>query len=260
MHSPLFRWRNHAVAKRLLWVAAALSLVGLEQPAWATAQSVDGELARTAEHGDARAQYRLGMMNLSGEIPASNSANAARWFRLAAEQGLPEAQRILGNLYAEGIGVSQNDSETIKWYRLAADQGDAVSQYYLAHIYVYSSANRNLTESVKWYQMAAAQGYIRAQLELAHMYKYGIGVPRDLVKSYIWNSAAASRLEYLQASSAGTDRLTFREYGLAYRGPSPVPHAGELLEDAASSLTPEQLATGKAAAERCQQSNYRDCG
>ena len=107
--------------------------------------------------------------------------------------------------------------------------------------------------------MAAAQRYIRAQLELAHMYRYGIGLERDLIKSYVWSAAAASRLKYLQASSGGTDRLTFREYGLAYRGPSPVPRAGELLEDAAGSLTAKHLAVGKAAAVRCQQSDNRDC-
>lgn len=218
------------------------------------------ELIQAAELGDAHAQYKVGMMSLIGELPASTSADAVRWFRRAADQGLPEAERIIGNLYAEGIGVPQNDAATIKWYRLAAEQGDAVAQFYLGHIFTYSLANQNVTEAMKWYRLAAAQGHVRGQLELAHMYTYGIGTEKNLIKAYVWNAAASSQLQAMQASAAASgEQMSYRINGLAYRGPSPVPHATELLNSMASKMSIGELSDAKVAAERCQTSRFRDC-
>ena len=49
----------------------------------------------------------------------------------SAEQGDPRAQFNLGVMYRIGQGVKQNYPEAVKWYRLAADQGDSSAQYLL---------------------------------------------------------------------------------------------------------------------------------
>ena len=63
-----------------------------------------------AEHGDAVAQYQMGMFYLDGKCVdskslwvADNPWLAAKWFRKAAEQGHAEAQYELGELYSGGF-------------------------------------------------------------------------------------------------------------------------------------------------------------
>ena len=47
------------------------------------------------------------------------------WFRKAAEHGYAKAQFRLGRMYENGQGVPQDDVEALKWYRKAAEKGDA---------------------------------------------------------------------------------------------------------------------------------------
>ena len=110
-----------------------------------------------AEHGDADAQFNLGMMYDNGQGVPQDNAEAMRWFRLAAKQGVALAQYYLGRMYAYGQGVPQDHAEAVRWYRLAAEQGDA-----------------------------------DAQSNLGVMYGFGQGVPQDYVTAHMWfNSAAA---------------------------------------------------------------------
>ena len=77
------------------------------------------------------AQYSLGVSYEIGEGVAQDSAEAVKWYRLAAEQGIPEAQCNLGEMYAEGLGVPENLVEAVKWYRLAAEQGNDDAKFSL---------------------------------------------------------------------------------------------------------------------------------
>ena len=52
---------------------------------------------------------------------------AVKEFQLSAERGDVKAQYNLGVMYQLGLGVPQDDQEAVRWYRLAADQGDAVA-------------------------------------------------------------------------------------------------------------------------------------
>ncbi len=53
----------------------------------------------------------------------------------SAEQGNAEAQYSLGVLYIEGQGVPQDDAEGVKWFRFAAEQGHAAAQSSLGNMY-----------------------------------------------------------------------------------------------------------------------------
>ena len=48
-------------------------------------------------------------MYLLGEYVPKDSAEAVKWFRLAAEQGDAQAQFQLGVMYDMGLGVPQNN-------------------------------------------------------------------------------------------------------------------------------------------------------
>ena len=78
---------------------------------------------KSAERGNADAQYCLGNRYYIGEGVPQDYVGAAKWFRKAADQGHGKAQFSLGEMYNYGDGVSPDNVEAAKWYRLAAEQG-----------------------------------------------------------------------------------------------------------------------------------------
>jgi hypothetical protein len=48
---------------------------------------------------------------------------AMKWLEKAAAKGEPDAQYFLGNMYRKGLGVNKSSAEAVKWFRLAAKQG-----------------------------------------------------------------------------------------------------------------------------------------
>lgn len=83
------------------------------------------KIIKTAERGDAIAQYVLGTLYYAGDGVKQDYVEAVSWSRKAAEQGDASAQRSLGDCYYTGHGVKQNYVEAVSWYRKAAEQGDA---------------------------------------------------------------------------------------------------------------------------------------
>ena len=86
---------------------------------WTERAALGGD--RWAQHNLALYYYEAG----SGQPTAASAATAAQWFRRAADQGLVDSQYNLGRLYETGVGVSQNTAEAYKWYLIAAASGDA---------------------------------------------------------------------------------------------------------------------------------------
>jgi TPR repeat protein len=139
------------ILKILLFITLLTPAMGLSQPDF---ESINSQ----AQQGNAVAQYKLGIMYDNGEGVPQNSAEAEKWWRLAAEQGNAVAQFNLGVMYDTGEGVPQNGAEAVKWYRLAA-----------------------------------AQGYADAQYNLSNKYYNGEGVPQNGVMAYVWESLAAAQ-------------------------------------------------------------------
>src|SRR5699024_1386846 len=71
----------------------------------------------------------------TGDGVEQNFERAAYWYRKSADQGEADAQFGLGSLYEDGSGVAKDAAEAAKWYRLAAEQGDAEAQFKLAKAY-----------------------------------------------------------------------------------------------------------------------------
>ncbi len=125
-----------------------------------------------------------------------------------AEQGLPEAQFNMGLMFEMGQGVPQNSAEAVKWYRMAAEQGNAKAlmwcrkeaergnaevQFNLGVMYDQRlGVPQDYAEAVKWYRKAAEQGFAEAQANLGMMYFTGLGVPKDHVLAQMWFILATS--------------------------------------------------------------------
>jgi TPR repeat protein len=223
-----------------------------------------------AEKGDARAQYNLGVLYLTGHGVGRDPAQALLWDRRAADQGLAVAQHQLGLLYYRGEGTGQNYAEAAKWFRKAADQGLADAQYNLGVMYFNGDGvEENMAEVVKWISLAAGQGFPEAEYRLGVMYEDGSGLPRDRKQALDWyrraakagNEQAAAKLRALAASepahaASGNGKPTDRQPGSNAEtaasaappaAPNGVPQAATRPSQSAGhpSVTTEPLAPDK---------------
>ena len=84
---------------------------------------------------------------------------AVEEFQLSAERGDVKARYNLGVMYQLGLGVPQDDQEAVRWYRLAAEQGDGSAQFKLG--VMYDKGKGVLKDYVlahMWMNLAAAKG------------------------------------------------------------------------------------------------------
>ncbi len=176
-----------------------------------------------ASRGDAQAQYYLA---LSHEY----SPEAAKWFRKAAEQGHAKAQYFLYTLYRDGLGVQQDPVQAGKWLHQAALGGSDSAQYSLG---LENAMAGNPGEAAKWYRLAAAKGHDNAQFKLGQLFRDGQGVERDFVRAYMW---------FLLAAEAG-NQTAGEESAFAEK----------------QALTPLEVTQGRAKAQRCGKSAFKDC-
>ena len=176
-----------------------------------------------AVRGDAQAQYYLG---LSYEY----SPEATKWFQKAADQGHAKAQYFLYSQYRDGIGVTQDSVLAYKWLQRAAAGGSDSAQYSLG---LESAMAGSPGEAAKWYRLAAAQGHDKAQLMLARLYWDGQGIERNVVRAYMW----------LLLSAETGNQTAKEEHALAEK----------------RALTPQQVAQGRAKAQLCKSSSFKNC-
>jgi uncharacterized protein len=155
-------------------------------------------LRPTAEQGDVRSQFAVGMMlegGLAGE--PQNPAEAARWYRRASDQDFPPAPLYLAVLYQQGSGVEKNLDSAIalyrKAYRLGSDNHQIAmhSSFQLGEIY---SEVGNGAEAARWYATAGQHGNDDGSFKAGWIYSQGVGVERnDSIAIIHFRSAATMK-------------------------------------------------------------------
>jgi TPR repeat protein len=121
------------------------------------------EVRKSAEEGNASAQYRLGLLYEGGVGVPQDYRQAKEWFEKAAKQGHVGAQADLGMLYLHGEGAPQSAQMAMFWFSRAAEQGDVLAFAKLG--WMYAEGRGVLKDSIQahmWYNLSAAQGEERA--------------------------------------------------------------------------------------------------
>ncbi len=77
----------------------------------------------SAEDGEPDAQYKLGLLYLTGNGALQDFDEAAKWLKRAAEQGYALAQYELGLIYRTGYGFAIDHVQSYVWLNLAAAAG-----------------------------------------------------------------------------------------------------------------------------------------
>ncbi|WP_394205910.1 sel1 repeat family protein [Shewanella waksmanii] len=88
-----------------------------------------------ANHGDAEAEFLLGLMYLSGRFVTADRDLGLAWMQRAAEQGHEKAQQTLADLTFEGNIVSRNLAMAERWYLSLSEQGSKWAEFRLGFIY-----------------------------------------------------------------------------------------------------------------------------
>ncbi len=162
----------------LLWLA-------LQAPGGAQAEALDAaraayqrgdydlalqSLRPAAEHGDAAAQFLLGILYYNGQGVERDLAASTRWYLAAARQGHAAAQFNLGNAYRFGRGVAQDLGQALRWWEAAARLGLANASHNLAVHYL--QAPRTPAEQalgLAWLRHAAVRGWMDARVALREL-------------------------------------------------------------------------------------------
>jgi len=149
----------------------------------------------SAQRGDARAQYELGVRYAEGRggLPRDLKL-AAQWFSKAAEQGVATAQYRLGSLYEKGLGIERSPERARSLYEKAASAGNARAMHNLGVLFVENSDGwPDYASAAAWFRKAAEYGVRDSQFNLAVLYARGMGVEQNLLQSYMWFAAAAAQ-------------------------------------------------------------------
>ena len=146
-----------------------------------------------AKAGDAKAEYQLANLYLSGAGVRKDAAKAAAWYRKAADQGYGPAQSELGALYLRGIGVPKDEAQAIVWVRRAAEQGEVIAQSDLGMLYLNGQGvEQDNAQALVWLRKAAEQGSAAGQHNLASLYQRGsAGLAKDDDEAKRWYGKAA---------------------------------------------------------------------
>ncbi len=171
------------------------------------------EWRASADQGDARSQYGLGLLYDLGRGVPVDPAQAAKWYGLAAAQNIPDAQSNLALLYAEGRGVPKDMSRADQLWLDAGKAGNVEAQFNLGLSYYRGEGvPKSYPDAAGWFEKAAEGGSVDGQYAIAEMYRLGRGVPKNIGEARKWftraakagNAAAADRLANLPPDGNAT--------------------------------------------------------
>jgi TPR repeat protein len=92
---------------------------------------------------------------------------------MSAEQGNARGQYNLGLMYYNGEGVPQDYKKAVKWYRKSAEQGHAMAQSNLGLMYMSGTRlPQDYITGYAWISVAKANGYVTAVTPLDMLRKY----------------------------------------------------------------------------------------
>ena len=129
-------------------------------------------LLKSADYGNANAQYRLGRLYLSEKYKDINKA--LRYLRLAAKQNQAFASYRLGKLYLAGDEVEKNTELALQYLEASAHAGNRYAQYVLGKVYLMGKdVPQDREKAYVYFTQAAEQGNVYAAFFLEHWNEIG---------------------------------------------------------------------------------------
>lgn len=140
-------------------------------------KTIDGDAyfvsaANSAQSGDAKAQFELGVMYFKGFGVPQDYIKALDFFEKAAAQGHERSKEYISRTYfaigsdyfSEDAGERQDDQEAFKWFSKAAELGHAQSQYIVGLMYYFGEGiPQDESKGVQLIKQSAQNGFEEAR-------------------------------------------------------------------------------------------------
>jgi S1-C subfamily serine protease len=173
-----------------------------------------------------------------------------------ADDGDLEAMVQLAQYYSLGIGVAKDSAEAVKWYRMAAERGDELSQVNLGvHYSNGEGVPQDKQEAGIWYLRAARQGDHHAQMYIGEMHVSGDGARQDFIEAYKWFNIATIP----EKSDSGSASKEVEEF-LRRLAQDQTKEARRERDNLVQWMTPDQIAEGQRRAATFKPRKERDRG
>jgi uncharacterized protein len=149
-------------------------------------------LTPLAEHGNAVAQLKLGIIYSRGEGVPRDDVAALAWLTRAAEQGQAEAQFELGVMHRDGLGTRTDGKLAMQWFQRSAERGvphafNAIGELYLGH----PDIRQDYAAALIWFLRGAQLDDADCLYNIGVRYALGQGVEPSEVEAYKWLDLAA---------------------------------------------------------------------
>lgn len=144
-----------------------------------------------ANKGNAESQSNVGAIYYNGTMGPRDLSKALFWTQKSAENGYVTAQMNLGQMYLwHGTNGVPDYAQFLKWTGLAADQGLVKALNALGDFYRTGAPGfpPDQTAAARYYRLAALKKDAKAQYYLGQIYEQGLGMPQDLLQSYVYYS------------------------------------------------------------------------
>lgn len=175
-------------------------------------------LLKTAQTGDAKAQYEIGQSIYFGKGIAKDKAKGFEWMLKAAKSGYAPAQLSVGESYYWGVGTKKDLYKAVEWYKKASDQKYPDATYELSMSYLLGQGiQQNIAKGNELKIQAAQAGSLKAIIDLGQSYYTGDpenNIPKDFKKAAAWfkqavkmgNPSAMINLGVMHESGEGVEQ------------------------------------------------------
>lgn len=154
-------------------------------------------LKRSAEKGNAEAQYNLGYCYQSGTGVEKDIKKAIEWYSKSADHGFNDGLYQMMMAYGNGDGVEQNPEKAFSYALRCAENNDATCMWNVMNCYNDGvGVKKDLGKMLEWAtrlgklensENSIKSGYITStRLQLAYLYRDGHEIKQDYLKSYQW--------------------------------------------------------------------------
>ena len=164
-----------------------------------------------ASKNNAAAQYNLALMLAAGEGGNQDYQESAKWLLRAAELGNPKAQANLGTVYAQGLGVESQQEKAVFWWSKAAEQGNPVAQNNLGLALVKGTGvNANPAMGRIWLEKAVSQTADPEAKDLAQKNLAAMPRSEQPKEQAVARSASGLQVEFTKPDSDGKTTIRMK--------------------------------------------------
>lgn len=152
---------------------------------------------KSAELGNAEAQYNLGYFLQNGVGITKNEKEAFEWYKKSSENGFNDGHYAMMMAYGNGIGTEIKSEKAFEYALKCASNNDATCMWNIVNCYKQGlGVTKDTNKMLEWAtkisllknpdNLNLSGNITSTRLSLAYMYRNGDSLEKDYYKSYIW--------------------------------------------------------------------------